>query len=71
MKHILKTDFGVTATMSFNEDTGQFACVWDGLPKKLSKKLSDKISSQYFPWRNQILKAWSDRIGKKVLVIDL
>ena len=70
-KHILKTDFGVTIEMNFNEETSHSFCVWDGLPKKVSQELRDKITSQYIPWRNQILEAWSNRTGKKVLVIDL
>jgi hypothetical protein len=70
-KHILKTDFGVTVEMCFNEETGHYTCVWDGLPKGVSQEMRNKITSQYLPWRNQILEAWSDRTGKKVLVIDL
>ena len=69
-KHILKTDFGVTAELEFNEENGNFNCVWEGLPKHLGGAPRDKILSAYIPWRDQILEAWSNRTGKKVLVID-
>jgi hypothetical protein len=70
-KHILKTDFGVTVELNFDEETGHYACVWDGLPKEIRQELRDKIASHYIPWRNQILNAWGNQTGKKVLVINL
>jgi len=28
--HILRTDYGVTVELHFNEKNGHFNCVWDG-----------------------------------------
>jgi hypothetical protein len=69
-KYILETDFGVTCTLAFDEETGIFNCVWEGLPKHLNHILRDKILSAYVPWRDQILGDWAKRTGKKVLVVD-
>jgi hypothetical protein len=69
--HVLKTDCGVTIEMKFDEDTSQFSCEWGGLPKKVSPELKRKIISQYRSWRHQILQAWSDRTGKRALLIEI
>jgi hypothetical protein len=70
-RHILKTDFGVTAELELNEKTGYFNCVWEGLPKDISHELRDKILSTYIPWRNQLIGHWAQKTGRIVRVITL
>jgi hypothetical protein len=70
-KHILKTDFGVKVELHFNEETGHFNCMWEGLPKKISQALRDKILNAYMPWRDQILGAWAKRTSNKVVVTNV
>ena len=70
-KYILKTDFGVTAELKFNEENGNFNCVWEGLPEHLSWALRDKILNAYMPWRDQILGALTKRTSNKVVVINI
>jgi hypothetical protein len=72
-KHILKTDFGVTAQLELNEETGQFNCQWDGTPPigKWSKDLFEKVMDVYLPWRNQLLNAWCKRSGNRMMLINL
>lgn len=71
--HILKTDFGVTAELHFNEENGCFNCVWDGTPcfGRWPKDLAERVIKLYLPWRNQILAEWANRTGKEVRVIDI
>jgi hypothetical protein len=71
--HILKTDFGVTAELHLNEETGHFNCIWDGAPPfgKWPKDLLEKVIKVYLPWRNEIVAEWAERTAKKVLVIDM
>jgi hypothetical protein len=70
-KHILKTDFGVTVELEFNEENGTFNCVWEGLPKHLSGALRDKILNTYIPWRDQFIGEWAQKTGKTMRVISL
>jgi hypothetical protein len=71
-KHILKTDFGVTAELELNEEAGHFDCQWDGTPPlgMWPKKFLKKVLRVYLPWRDQILGDWARRTGKKVLVVN-
>ena len=46
-RHILKTDFGVTAELELDEESGDFNCAWEGLPKDISHALREKILSAY------------------------
>jgi hypothetical protein len=72
-KHILKTDFGVTAELELNEEFGHFNCVWDGAPPlgKWPKDLVERVMKLYVPWRNGIFADWANRTGNKVVVIDI
>ena len=72
-RHILKTDFGVSAELELNEKTGHFNCVWDGAPPlgKWPSDLLEKIMKVYLPWRNEILAEWAKRTNTTMLVIDI
>jgi hypothetical protein len=70
-KHILKTDFGVAVELHLNEDTGDFNCAWEGLPKRVSPALRDKVLGVYIPWRNQLIGEWAQRKDKIVGLITL
>jgi hypothetical protein len=71
--HILRTDFGVTVELHFNEKNGHFTCVWDGTPSfgRWPKDLVERVMKLYLPWRNEILADWANRTGKEVLVINI
>jgi hypothetical protein len=66
-KHILKTDFGVTAELELNEEIGDFNCVWDGTPPfgKWPKELVERVMKLYLPWRNEILADWQSERERK------
>jgi hypothetical protein len=67
-RHILKFSCGITCEVTLDEKTGAFNCEWSELP---TKKLLPKILREYVPWRNEIIEAWAQRTGKRVLVVDL
>jgi hypothetical protein len=67
--HILRTKCGVSCTMHFNEQTARYECEWSRWPLPKKKRL--QIVKEYQLWRNAIIEAWSQRTGKKVLVVDL
>jgi len=46
-KHILRTHLDVAADLRLNEQTGDFNCVWKGLPRDLTQAVRDKILSAY------------------------
>jgi hypothetical protein len=70
-KHILQTDFGITAELELNEDTGDFKCVWEGLPKHIGGTLRSKILNVYIPWRDGLVGDWAKRTQKIVRIINL
>lgn len=67
--HILKIEGITTISMSFNEDSGQFVCLWDP-PPPFPKADTDRVIKEYEPWRNAILDGWSERTGKRVLCVS-
>ncbi len=70
-KHILQTDFGITAELELNDETGDFKCVWKGLPKHPSEAQREKILGVYIPRRDQLIEEWAKRTGKIVRIINL
>jgi hypothetical protein len=66
--HILKLSCGLTVKLVIDEATGVISCEWSDLP---TKAMLPVVSKEYVPWRNQIVKAWAERNGKRVLVVDL
>ncbi len=55
--------------MTFDEDTGEINCKWT--PYLDGKELVAAVTKEYLPWRNGILKDWSERTGRPVMVFDL
>jgi hypothetical protein len=64
----LKLSCGLTVTLVLNEATGAFSCEWSEPP---TKAMIPGIGKEYLPWRNEIIEEWTQRTGKRVLVIDL
>jgi phage-related protein len=70
IRHVLRTSAGFQVEMFLDEETGAMSCQWSPrLPR--TKSQLRRISREYEPWRNDIISQWSQRHGKKVLVIDL
>jgi len=67
-RHVLKLSCGLTVTLVLDEMTGVFGCEWSERP---ASAMLPSISSEYVPWRNEIMKAWAERNGKRVLLVDL
>jgi hypothetical protein len=67
-RHILKLSCGLTVTLMIEEATGAISCEWSDHP---SKATLSSIKNEYVPWRNEIVKAWAHRNGKRVLLVDL
>jgi len=67
-RHILKLSCGVTVELVLDEATGFFNCEWSERP---TRKMLGAIKREYVPWRNEIVEAWSRRVEKKVLLVDL
>jgi hypothetical protein len=66
--HVLKLSCGITCLMHFDEETAHFDCEWSERP---TKALLPAIEKEYNPWRNEIIEAWAQRSGKRVLLVDL
>ena len=67
-RHILKLSCGLTVELVLDEATGHFDCEWSERP---TKALLPAIVKEYQPWRNEILAAWAERTGNRVLLVDL
>ena len=68
-EHVLATSVGPVCNMTFDEDTGEINCKWT--PHLDGKELVAAVTKEYLPWRNGILKDWSERTGRPVMVFDL
>jgi len=64
--HVLKTSIGIACKLTLREIDFQMSCQWSRKP--MSKDLP-ALHREYIPWRNAIIKGWSERNGKSVLVV--
>jgi hypothetical protein len=69
-KHAIKLDRGISVVMILKEETFEMDCYWDPGPP-FSKAQLEEIKRQYIPWRDEIVRAWSERNGKKAMVITI
>jgi len=60
-RHVLRTSHGVTITASLNEATGACDLEWSECP---TVELLEVIEGEYYPWRDEILRAWEKRTGR-------
>jgi len=67
-RHILKLSCGLTVELTLDGATGRFDCEWSERPTPAALPA---ITKEYLPWRNQIIEAWAERIGQRVLLLDL
>jgi len=67
-RNILKLSCGVTVELTLDEQSGRFDCQWSRRP---TKKMLPAITKEYQPWRNEIIAAWAQRTGNRVLLLDL
>jgi hypothetical protein len=66
LKHIYEHQFpnGVRATATITDNPPGFSVQWHQKPSR-------ELLSEYFGWRETILADFTERTGKKVLVVDL
>ena len=69
-KHILEMSCGVKVVMTLVEKDCAMSCEWSPSPP-FSKSLIKRIRAEYEPWRDDIIKSWGERNGKKVLCITV
>jgi hypothetical protein len=65
-QHIYQHTFknGVTATATLSADPPSFAVEWQGKPTR-------KMFPEYLRWRASIIRDFTERTGKKVLVVNV
>ena len=68
MRHVLNLSCGLTVELVVDEETGRFDCEWSERPTSAALAA---ITGEYLPWRNEILTAWAQRTGNRVLLVDL
>ena len=61
-KHVFRS--GVRATATLTDDPPTYLVEWDGRPNR-------GVLGEYLQWRQTILADFTERTGKKVLVVDL
>lgn len=61
-QHTFRNDVRATATLT--DDPPHFAIEWDGRPSRA-------MVDEYLKWRKTILADFTERTGKKVLVVDI
>jgi hypothetical protein len=67
-RHILKLSCGLTVELHLDEATGKFDCEWSERP---TPQMLPSIRKEYEPWRNAIVEAWAQRVGKKVMIVSI
>jgi hypothetical protein len=67
-RHILKLSCGLTVELVINEESGRLDCEWSERPTPAALPA---ITKEYQPWRNEIIAAWAQRTGNRVLLVDL
>jgi hypothetical protein len=60
-RHVLRTK-GVVVTLTLDEDTGAVDLEWSECP---TRELMDLVADEYYPWRDEILRAWEQRTGRQ------
>jgi len=66
-RHIFQLSCGLTVELIIDEETGRFHCEWSERPTTAALSA---ITKEYQQWRNEILAAWAQRTGNRVLLVD-